>query len=53
VKLFPIAMPLIAISGNRAVYAPSADGRRFLVNSRVGDDSEPGFRVIMNWTSAD
>ena len=48
-KLFPINMPLLAISGNRSVYSPAPDGQRFLVNPRVGAGSEPGFRVIMNW----
>jgi serine/threonine protein kinase len=48
-KLFPINMPLLAISGNRSVYSPAADGQRFLVNPRIGAESEPGFRVIMNW----
>jgi Tol biopolymer transport system component len=52
-RLFPIAMPLIAISGNRNVYTPAPDGQRFLVNTRLGDDSEPGFRIIMNWSPPD
>jgi Tol biopolymer transport system component len=49
-KLFPINMPLLAISGNRSVYTPAPDGQRFLVNPRIGAGSEPGFRVIMNWS---
>jgi eukaryotic-like serine/threonine-protein kinase len=52
-RLFPLHVPLLAMSGSRSAYSPAPDGRRFLVNTRLGDESEPGFRVIMNWSPPD
>jgi serine/threonine protein kinase len=52
-KLFPIKIPLLAISGTRTVYGPAPDGQRFLVNTRIGEGSEPGFRIILNWSPAE
>src|SRR5262249_46285959 len=43
VPLFPIARPLLSITGNRSVYTPAPDGQRFLVQAPLGDQSEPGF----------
>ncbi len=48
--LFPLAIPTLAITGNRIFYAATGDGQRFLVNSLVGEESEPGIRVTLNWT---
>jgi Tol biopolymer transport system component len=50
VPLFRIVHPLLSITGTRAIYTPAPDGRSFLVNSPLGDEGEPGFRVILNWT---
>jgi Tol biopolymer transport system component len=49
VALFRIVHPLLSITGTRAIYSPAPDGRSFLVNTPLGDESEPGFRVILNW----
>jgi hypothetical protein len=49
VALFRIVKPLLSITGTRGIYAPSPDGRSFLVNAFLGDESESGFRVILNW----
>ena len=47
--LFDVRVPL---SGNpyRTNYAVSADGQRFLVNTRA-EDSAPPINVILNWTA--
>jgi Tol biopolymer transport system component/tRNA A-37 threonylcarbamoyl transferase component Bud32 len=50
VALFRIVHPLLSITGTRALYSPAPDGQRFLVNTPLGDESEPGFRVILNWS---
>ena len=47
--LFPLRVPPLASTGNRTVYAPSRDGRRFLVNDQPRAASEPGIRVILGW----
>ena len=47
--LFDVRVPL---SGNpyRTNYTVSADGQRFLVNTRVEEPVSP-IRVVLNWTA--
>jgi Tol biopolymer transport system component len=40
-----------AITGARYTYAVSADGQRFLVNTRPGVDASASFTVVLNWTA--
>jgi Tol biopolymer transport system component len=47
--LFTAPIGALSTTGNRSFYAPARDGKRFLVLSLVGKESEPGIRVIMNW----
>jgi hypothetical protein len=47
--LFKLRVPQVAITGNRTYFAAASDGRRFLVNSLVGESDDPGIGMIMNW----
>jgi Tol biopolymer transport system component len=49
VELFRLRVPQVANTGNRTFFAATADGRRFLVNSLVGESDDPGIGVVMNW----
>jgi len=48
--LFSLRIPTLAITSVATYYSPSADGQRFLVNSRLGATSESGVDVMMNWS---
>jgi len=50
VTLFKLEIPALAISGNRNYYAPSRDGHRFLVNTLLTRESEPGLRMVLGWS---
>ena len=47
--LFTPDIPTLSPTGNRTYYAPTLDGERFLVNSQVGEGSEPGIRATLDW----
>ena len=40
-----------AITGARYTYAVSADGQRFLINTRPEVDASASFTVVLNWTA--
>jgi len=47
--------PLFETRGNpgrRSMYAVSADGQRFLVNTRVDQPASSTITLIVNWTAA-
>jgi hypothetical protein len=48
VALFDFAGQSIVPQGNSFQYAAAPDGKRFLVNTRVGG-SDPVVHVITNW----
>jgi hypothetical protein len=33
-------------------YVPSRDGRRFLVNTQIGEPAPTPITVVLNWTAA-
>jgi eukaryotic-like serine/threonine-protein kinase len=37
---------------NRSHYVPSRDGRRFLINTPIGDPAMVPITVVLNWTAA-
>ena len=45
----PVRNPATSFVSN--LYAPSADGQRFLVSRLVADDAD-SISVILNWTAA-
>jgi Tol biopolymer transport system component len=47
--LFTLDIPSISPTGNRTFYAAMRDGKRFLVNSLLGEASEAGIRVTLQW----
>jgi hypothetical protein len=48
--LFRITPPdVIGIGGNHYSYVPAADGRRFLVNSKVEGARTTPISVVLNW----
>ena len=50
--LFDVSVPAIMPGRNTYVYAVAADGKRFLVNTRVGDAAETPLTVVVNWLAA-
>jgi Tol biopolymer transport system component len=40
------------ITSTHTSYVPSPDGRRFLINTKVGDPPLNPIKVVLNWTSA-
>jgi hypothetical protein len=52
----PIELFRTQVPGNRQFlgtsYAPTADGRRFLVPTAVGDPPQAAVTVILNWLKA-
>jgi len=50
-ELFAARLPQFAITSQHSYYMPSADGKRFLVNSLVATARDSGIVVIMNWSS--
>jgi WD40 repeat protein len=48
--LFQTRVPA-GVNSNRTHYVPSRDGRRFLVNTQIGDPSPNPITVVLNWTS--
>jgi len=42
---------LPGVSSLRANYVPSRDGRRFLVNTQIGDPPPNPITVVLNWTA--
>ena len=49
--LFQTRVPA-GVSANRTHYLPSRDGKRFLVNTEVGDPLPTPIMVVLNWTAA-
>jgi serine/threonine protein kinase len=49
VPLFRLPIPKPSLTGNHSFYNPAHDGQRFLVRAWLGEESEPGFLVTMNW----
>jgi len=39
------------IERDRADYAVTPDGKRFLVKVAIGEEPEPRFHVVLNWPS--
>jgi Tol biopolymer transport system component/tRNA A-37 threonylcarbamoyl transferase component Bud32 len=50
VPLFQTRVPA-GVSANRTHYVPSRDGRRFLVNTQIGDPLPTPITVVLNWTA--
>jgi Tol biopolymer transport system component len=48
-SLFRLRVPKPSLTGNHSFYAPARDGQRFLVRAWIGEESEPGMTVTMNW----
>jgi Tol biopolymer transport system component len=40
------------VASTRTSYVPSPDGRRFLINTKVGDPPLNAITVVLNWTAA-
>ena len=40
------------VSSQRTHYVPSRDGRRFLINTPIGDAAIVPITVVLNWTAA-
>jgi hypothetical protein len=49
--LFETRVPSTSPGFNNFVYAVAADGKRFLVNTTIGDSAEP-LTVVVNWLVA-
>jgi Tol biopolymer transport system component len=49
--LFQTQVPA-GVTAPRTHYVPSRDGRRFLVNSQIGDMSTTPITMVLNWTVA-
>jgi len=49
--LFQTRVPA-EVSANRTHYVPSRDGKRFLVNTEIGDALPTPIMVVLNWTAA-
>jgi eukaryotic-like serine/threonine-protein kinase len=48
--LFPTGAATVFLTGQ--VYAPTKDGKRFLVNTRPGESNVAPLTVVVNWTAA-
>jgi hypothetical protein len=40
------------VTGNRSNYVPSRDGRRFLVNTQMGDSTPTPLTLVLNWAGS-
>jgi len=45
-------MPIVGAEPDAAIYAPSADGSRFLVIRRLAATETVPLTVVQNWTAA-
>jgi len=50
--LFEARVPSVSPGFNQFTYAVAADGKRFLVNTVVGDTTEMPLTVVVNWLAA-
>ena len=48
--LFPTRV-FAGVTSTRTSYVPSPDGRRFLINTKVGDPPANPITVVLNWTA--
>ena len=52
VALFELRVPNLNPAANPSAYAVAADGKRFLVNTSLGDTAETPLTVVVNWMAA-
>jgi Tol biopolymer transport system component len=50
-ELPPEPGPWIQGGGDQRVYAPAADGQRFLISRPIGEESSAPITVVLNWTA--
>ena len=50
--LFEARVPNFLQGSNQFVYTVAADGKRFLVNTTVGDAVDTPLTVVVNWLAA-
>ncbi len=49
-SLFQTQVPA-GVTANRTHYVPSRDGKRFLINTQIGDAAPTPITVVLNWTA--
>jgi Tol biopolymer transport system component len=51
-ELFQVRVAAGGVSWQRMHYVPSRDGRRFLINTPIGEAATIPITVVLNWTAA-